>query len=72
MSFPRTFTEYEVYSNSHFKYCFMAMGSPIEGWTYCRPNIFVDGTILKCKFAGTLFLHQQWTVIVNFSPLLLV
>ena len=32
----------------------MAIASSIEGWRYCRPNIAVDGTFLKCKYGGTL------------------
>ncbi|XP_038907134.1 uncharacterized protein LOC120092945 [Benincasa hispida] len=51
---PGTFTAYETDIDGHFKYCYMAIGSSIEGWKHCRPNIFVDGTFLKCKYAGTL------------------
>ncbi|TYJ96591.1 uncharacterized protein E5676_scaffold1278G00090 [Cucumis melo var. makuwa] len=51
---PGSFTAYEIDPNGHFKYCFMAIASSIEGWRYCRPNIAVDGTFLKCKYGGTL------------------
>ncbi|XP_038891569.1 uncharacterized protein LOC120080959 [Benincasa hispida] len=49
-----TFTAYEADINGHFKYCYMAIGALIEGWKHCRPNISVDGTFLKCKYARTL------------------
>ena len=52
--FVASFTAYEIDPNGHFKYCFMAITSSIEGWRYCRPNIAVDGTFLKCKYGGTL------------------
>ena len=32
----------------------MDMGPSIKDWTYCRSNISVDATFLKCKLAGTL------------------
>ena len=48
------FTAYEIDANCHFKYCFMAIASSIEGWRFCRPNIAVNGTFLKCKYGGTL------------------
>src|ERR1051325_5594819 len=32
----------------------MAFGSSIDGWRYCRPNIFVYGTFLKSKYCSTL------------------
>ena len=40
--------------NGHFKLWFMALGASIEGWKYCRPIIYVDGTFLKSKFGGIL------------------
>ena len=52
--FVGSFTAYEIDPNGHFKYCFMAIASSIEVWRYCRPNIAVDGTFLKCKYGGTL------------------
>ena len=39
--------------NGNIKFCFMAIGSSIEGQRYCRPNISIDHTFLKCKFGGT-------------------
>ena len=70
--FVGSFTAYEIDANGHFKYCFMAIASSIEGWTYCRPNIAVDGTFLKCKYGETLLRQQLWMVIVKFSLLYLV
>ncbi|XP_038887513.1 uncharacterized protein LOC120077633 [Benincasa hispida] len=32
----------------------MAIGASIEGWKHFRPNILVDETFLKCKYADTL------------------
>lgn len=52
--FAGTYTAFETDAEGRFKYCFMAIGSSIEGWKHCRPNISVDGTFLKCKFVGTL------------------
>ena len=49
-----TCTALEMDDSGHFKFCFMAFGASIEGWKYCRPIIFVDGTFLKCKFGGIL------------------
>ncbi|XP_031743970.1 uncharacterized protein LOC116404743 isoform X2 [Cucumis sativus] len=54
---PGSFTAYEIDANGHFKYCFMAIASSIEGWTYCRPNIAVDGTFLKLD---DFELYMRW------------
>ncbi|XP_038904237.1 uncharacterized protein LOC120090581 [Benincasa hispida] len=53
---PGTFTAYEANINGHFKYCYMAIGASIEGWKHCKSNISIDGTFLKCKYAGTLLM----------------
>ena len=37
----------------------MAIGASIEGWKYCRPNIYVDGTFLKSKYGGTLLMTSK-------------
>ena len=34
---------------------FVAYGVSIEGWKHCRPVIVVDGTFLKAKHGGILF-----------------
>ena len=42
-------------SSCRFKYMFVAYSASITGWKYCRPLIVVDGTFLKGKYKGTLF-----------------
>uniref|UniRef100_A0A9I9E6F2 Uncharacterized protein n=1 Tax=Cucumis melo TaxID=3656 RepID=A0A9I9E6F2_CUCME len=37
----------EMDDSGHFKFFFMVFGASIEGWKYCQPIIFVDGTFLK-------------------------
>ncbi|TYJ97736.1 spore wall protein 2-like [Cucumis melo var. makuwa] len=51
---PDTCTALEMDDCGNFKFCFIAFGASIEGWKYCRPIIYVDGTFLKCKFGGVL------------------
>ncbi|KAH9726740.1 SWIM-type domain-containing protein [Citrus sinensis] len=44
-------------SANNFKYCFMAIGSSLRGFTSCiRPVIAVDGTFMRGKYKGTLFI----------------
>ncbi|XP_024042029.1 uncharacterized protein LOC112099151 [Citrus clementina] len=51
----RTFIEKD--SANNFKYCFMAIGSSLRGFTSCiRHVIAVDGTFMKGKYKGTLFI----------------
>ncbi|KAH9778230.1 SWIM-type domain-containing protein [Citrus sinensis] len=51
----RTFIEKD--SANNFKYCFMAIGSSLRGFTSCiRPVIAVDGTFMRGKYKGTLFI----------------
>ncbi|KAL2480334.1 MuDR family transposase [Abeliophyllum distichum] len=52
---PESITRIETYDNNKFKYLFMALGTSIQGWEYCRPIIVIDGTFLKGHYGGTLF-----------------
>ncbi|CAN6585913.1 unnamed protein product [Malus baccata var. baccata] len=38
----------------HFQRIFIAFGGSIEGFKFCRPMLFLDGTFLKDKYKGTL------------------
>ncbi|KAH9751900.1 SWIM-type domain-containing protein [Citrus sinensis] len=53
----RTFIEKEENdSANNFKYCFMAIGSSLRGFTSCiRPVIAVDGTFMKGRYKRTSF-----------------
>ncbi|KAH9681546.1 SWIM-type domain-containing protein [Citrus sinensis] len=51
----RTFIEKD--SANNFKYCFIAIGSSLRGFTSCiRPVIAVDGTFMRGKYKRTLFI----------------
>ncbi|XP_022883345.1 uncharacterized protein LOC111400140 [Olea europaea var. sylvestris] len=50
-----TVTDLELDGHSRFKYCFMALGSSIQGWGHCRPVVVVDDTYLSGHYGGTLF-----------------
>ncbi|CAL9025821.1 unnamed protein product, partial [Prunus brigantina] len=53
---PGTITHIETDSNNHFMYFFMSLGPCIRGFrTVIRPVIALDGTFLKGKYRGTLF-----------------
>ncbi|KAL5542611.1 hypothetical protein UlMin_010321 [Ulmus minor] len=52
---PGTITRIEKDEHDRFKYMFVAYSALITGWKYCRPLIVVDGTFLKGKYKGTLF-----------------
>ncbi|XP_050111795.1 uncharacterized protein LOC126590369 [Malus sylvestris] len=53
---PGTITHIETDDNNHFLYFFMAMGAFIRGFRgSMRPVVAVDGTFLKGKYLGTLF-----------------
>nr|XP_028949183.1 uncharacterized protein LOC103401792 [Malus domestica] len=53
---PGTITHIETDDNNHFLYFFMAMGASIRGFRgSMRPVVAVDGTFLKGKYLGTLF-----------------
>ena len=52
-----TCTFLEVDKENNFKYFFMAIGGCIHGFiSSIRPVIAIDGTFLKGKFKGTLFI----------------
>ncbi|TXG70652.1 hypothetical protein EZV62_005587 [Acer yangbiense] len=54
---PGTVTFIDTDALNRFKYFFMALGPSIEGFKSCiRPVVAVDGTFLKCKHQGTLFI----------------
>nr|XP_028964814.1 PKS-NRPS hybrid synthetase CHGG_01239-like [Malus domestica] len=53
---PGTITHIETDENNCFLYCFMSLGPCIRGFrSAIRPVIAVDGTFLKGKYLGTLF-----------------
>ena len=53
----RTITDIVTDVDNQFKYLFMAFGACIYGFrTSIRPIIVVDGTFLKLKYLGTLFI----------------
>ncbi|KAL6504972.1 hypothetical protein OROGR_024789 [Orobanche gracilis] len=53
---PGTITDYVVDANSgKFRYMFYALGASIFGFHYARPIIVVDGTHLRGKYQGVLF-----------------
>ncbi|XP_038686652.1 protein FAR1-RELATED SEQUENCE 6-like [Tripterygium wilfordii] len=53
---PGTITYIESDHEKRFKYFFMALGASLRGfWSAMRPVIAVDGTHLKGKYMGTLF-----------------
>ncbi|KAL5566529.1 hypothetical protein UlMin_029693 [Ulmus minor] len=52
---PGSVTKIMKDSQNIFKFLFVAYGVSIEGWKHCRPVIVVDGTFLKAKHGGILF-----------------
>ncbi|KAL3630045.1 hypothetical protein CASFOL_023029 [Castilleja foliolosa] len=53
---PGTYTNFQTDDHDMFKYSFFALHASIKGFNeYCRPVIFVDGTFLKGKSKGVLF-----------------
>jgi hypothetical protein len=57
MKNPGMVTFIDIDALNRFKYFFMALGPSIEGFKSCiRPVVAVDGTFLKCKHQGTLFI----------------
>ncbi|KAL5546205.1 hypothetical protein UlMin_005892 [Ulmus minor] len=52
---PGSVTKIMKDSENRFKFLFVAYGLSIEGWKHCRPVIVVDGTFLKAKHGGILF-----------------
>ena len=51
-----TITDIVIDHDNQFKYFFMALGACIYGFrTSIRPVITIDGTFLKAKYLGTLF-----------------
>ena len=52
---PGSMTRIETDSHNCFLYFFMALGQSIAGFNKLRPVVVVDGTHLKGKYKGTLF-----------------
>ncbi|KAI9192247.1 hypothetical protein LWI28_019996 [Acer negundo] len=53
---PGTITDLQCTDDDKFLYFFMSLGSSIRGFRRCiRPVIAVDGTHLKGRFGGTMF-----------------
>ncbi|KAK0573057.1 hypothetical protein LWI29_002395 [Acer saccharum] len=53
---PGTITDLQCADDGKFLYFFMSLGSSIRGFRRCmRPVIAVDGTHLKGRFGGTMF-----------------
>ena len=53
---PGTITDIVIDHDNQFKYFFMALGACISGFhTSIRPVITINGTFLKAKYLGTLF-----------------
>ncbi|KAK0599158.1 hypothetical protein LWI29_002843 [Acer saccharum] len=53
---PGTITDLQCTDDGKFLYFFMSLGSSIRGFRRCmRPVIAVDGTHLKGRFEGTMF-----------------
>ncbi|KAK2642469.1 hypothetical protein Ddye_024232 [Dipteronia dyeriana] len=60
---PRTITNLQCNENGKFLYFFMSLGASARGFQRCmRPVIVVDGTHLKGRFVGTMFVAtaQDW------------
>ena len=54
---PRTITKLQVDEDNKFEICFMAFDECIKGFhECCRPAIVIDGTHLKGKYKGILFI----------------
>ncbi|KAI9180554.1 hypothetical protein LWI28_006007 [Acer negundo] len=53
---PGTITDLQCADDDTFLYFFMLLGSSIRGFRRCmRPVIAIDGTYLKGRFGGTMF-----------------
>ncbi|RVW77004.1 hypothetical protein CK203_036885 [Vitis vinifera] len=54
---PGTITDIVTDCDNQFKYFFMSIGASLAGFhTSIRPMVAVDGTFLKAKYLGTLFI----------------
>ena len=53
---PGTITRIETDDENCFLYFFMALGQTIAGFKKVRPIVAVDGTHLKGKYRGALFI----------------
>lgn len=47
-------TELAGNGDARFKFCFIALGACIRGWSFMRDVVIVDGTHLRGKYAGCL------------------
>ncbi|KAI5662644.1 hypothetical protein M9H77_21967 [Catharanthus roseus] len=57
--------------NYVFKFLFWYFSPCIDGFQYCRPVIFVDGTHLRASYKGLLLIASAWMPIIICSHLLL-
>ncbi|XP_059310929.1 uncharacterized protein LOC132062365 [Lycium ferocissimum] len=48
-------TDLKLDEDNNFKYCFLAYGTAIEGFSHMRKVISVDGTFLTGRYGGVLF-----------------
>ncbi|KAG7568039.1 Zinc finger SWIM-type [Arabidopsis thaliana x Arabidopsis arenosa] len=64
-----TLTSLEVDELDRFKYVFISFGATIDGFTFMRKVIVVDGTFLKGKYLGTLLLAITQDRNFNIFPL---
>ena len=56
-------TKLKVDNENRFEICFMAFGACIFDFReYCRPTIAIDGTHLKGKYKGILFIATAMDV----------
>ncbi|KAG7558554.1 MULE transposase domain [Arabidopsis thaliana x Arabidopsis arenosa] len=47
-------TEEDGNGDSRFKYCFVALGASVRGWSFMRDVVIIDGAHLRGKYAGCL------------------
>ncbi|KAL6564606.1 hypothetical protein OROMI_016056 [Orobanche minor] len=52
---PGSVVDLQIDEAGAFEYCFMSLAASIRGFKACRPVIVVDGTHLKGKYNGIMF-----------------
>ena len=52
---PGTMIRIQIDEENRFEYFFMALGPYITWFTLCRPEVAIDGTHLKGKYKGVLY-----------------
>ena len=64
---PGPMTKLKVDNDNRFEICFMAFDACIFGFRECcRPVIAIDGTHLKGKYKGILFIATEWMVMIRY------